>query len=312
MRRSVVGRLVTRNVRLSGSRGAWAFGVGVGRGFFEHRMTTYAAALAYRGLFGTFPFVLLVVALMAVLRFDGFFQWLIEQAGGGRQQFPQQLEPTVERGRDQAGFLVGLIVQAREQAGGGLLSVGVAIALWSTAALARTLVEALNGAYGVSETRPGWKRFALSVTFGPALALAAIFATGLMLVGPRLAGRLAGLVGLEEVFVVFWAWLRLPVALLLLAAVLSVVYRLGPNVYQQYRFVTPGAALAVASWALASLAFSLYLARFADYSLTYGALGTAIALLFYLYLSACSVLLGAEVNAAIYRHRLSREGKGTG
>lgn len=45
-----------------------------------------------------------------------------------------------------------------------------------------------------------------------------------------LAERIAGLVGLDEVAVVLWAWLRLPVALFLLAAVLSVVYRFAPDV----------------------------------------------------------------------------------
>ena len=53
-------------------------------------------------------------------------------------------------------------------------------------------------------------------------------------------------------------------------------------------------------WAIASVGFSTYLANFADYGVTYGSLGTAVGLLFYLYLSASIVLVGAEVNAAIH------------
>ena len=52
---------------------------------------------------------------------------------------------------------------------------------------------------------------------------------------------------------------------------------------------------------ISSLGFSFYLANFADRGLTYGSLGTAVGLLFYLYLSASVVLLGAEINAAIHR-----------
>jgi membrane protein len=59
----------------------------------------------------------------------------------------------------------------------------------------------------------------------------------------------------------------------------------------------------VVAWAIASLGFSFYLANFADRGLTYGSLGTAVGLLFYLYLSASAVLLGAEVNAAVHRMR---------
>ena len=62
-----------------------------------------------------------------------------------------------------------------------------------------------------------------------------------------------------------------------------------------------GAALAVVAWAIASVGFSIYLANFADYGVTYGSLGAAVGLLFYLYLSATIVLAGAEVNAAIHR-----------
>jgi membrane protein len=64
--------------------------------------------------------------------------------------------------------------------------------------------------------------------------------------------------------------------------------------------VVVGAAFAVALWAISSIGFSFYLANFANYGLTYGSLGAAVGLLFYLYLSASVVLLGAEVNAAIY------------
>ena len=101
-------------------------------------------------------------------------------------------------------------------------------------------------------------------------------------------------------FVSLWGWLRYPVALSLLAVVVSLVYRFGPDARQRFRSVSPGAALAVVSWAVSSVGFSFYLANFADYGVTYGSLGAAVGLLFYLYLTASVVLLGAEVNAAIY------------
>ncbi len=48
------------------------------RGFIEHDMPTYAAALAYRALFALFPFLAFVVALMGFFEVSGFFKWLIE------------------------------------------------------------------------------------------------------------------------------------------------------------------------------------------------------------------------------------------
>jgi membrane protein len=272
------------------------------RSYLAHRMTTYAAALAYRALFGLFPFMLLVITLLAVFRVDGFFEWLIEQAQSDpSRQALGPLEPATEQGQEGTEFLTRLIEQAQEQAGSGLLSFGFAVSLYSVYVVTKTLMQALNAAYEVAETRPGWKRSVFLVVLGPALAVIVIVAIGLMLIGPELVERIAGLVGLDEVVAVLWAWLRLPVALSLLAIVLALVFRFAPNVDQSYRLVVPGAVLAVIAWPITSLGFSFYLSNFADYGVTYGSLGVAIGLLFYLYLSACVVLVGAEVNAAIYR-----------
>jgi membrane protein len=267
------------------------------RKFFEHRMSTYAAALAYRGLFGLFPFVLILVVLAGALGLPDFIEEAHSQPSG---QVPQQLEPVVEQSREQIQPLERMVEQAKKQAGGELLFFGIAVALWSTSALARTLTESFNAAYEVAETRPGWKRYALSLAFGPVLALMVIVSVGLMLIGPRLVERIAELVGLDDAFVFLWEWLRFPVAFFLLAVVLSLVYRYGPDAKQRFRSVGLGAALAVVLWAITSVGFSIYLANFANYGVTYGSLGAAVGLLLYLYLSASVVLLGAEVNAAIY------------
>jgi membrane protein len=173
----------------------------------------------------------------------------------------------------------------------------VVLALWSISALAGTLTEAFNAAYEVPESRRWWKVLLLSWAFGPVLALSVIASMGLMLIGPQLLERIAQLVGLDEVFVLLWGWLRFPVAFCLLAMVLSVLYRYGPDARQRFRTVFPGVALAIVLWAIVSVGFSYYLATFADYGVTYGSLGAAVGLLLYLNLTASVMLLGAEVNA---------------
>jgi membrane protein len=267
-------------------------------------MAIYAEQLSYRGLFGFFPFIILVFALLAVLRVDAVFDRLIEAAMGvPPQQIPEPLEPVAEEGRAQAAFLLPLIEQAREQAGGGLLSFGMALSLWSVSAVIFTLTEALNAAYGVEETRSRRKRFAFALVFGPFLALAFIVACALMLIGPRVAGWIAGLAGLDEAWVALWGWLRFPAALFLLATVLSFVYGFVPDTDRSFCSSMPGASVAVIAWPIASLGFSFYLSNFAGRGLTYGSLGTAVGLLVYLYISAWVVLLGAEINEAVYRTR---------
>jgi membrane protein len=279
--------------------------------FFEHPMATYAAALAYRGLFGLFPFVFILVVLVGALGIPDFFDRATEHAGAQPYgQVPRQLEPVVEPAREQVKPLVAMIERAEERVGGKLLFFGVGLALWSVSAVVRTLTEAFNVAFQVDETRRWWKQLALSVAFGPLLALVVIVSVALMLIGPQLVGNIAQLVNLDEPFVRLWGWLRFPVALLLLTVVLSVVYRFGPNAKLGFRLVVPGAALAMVLWAISSVGFSFYIVNFADYGVTYGSIGAAVGLLFYLYLCASVVLLGAEFNAAIYHLLTHRSSKG--
>src|ERR687897_1308009 len=182
--------------------------------FFEHPMATYAAALAYRGLFGLFPFVLILVVLVGALGFPDFFDRAMDQARTQSSGYvPKQLEPVIEPAREQLKPLLGMIERAEKQAGGKLLFFGVAVALWSVSAVACTLTEAFNVAYQVVETRSWWKQLALSLAFGPILALVVIVSVALMLVGPPLIGSIAEVVNLDELFVRLWGWLRFPVAL---------------------------------------------------------------------------------------------------
>jgi uncharacterized BrkB/YihY/UPF0761 family membrane protein len=68
----------------------------------------------------------------------------------------------------------------------------------------------------------------------------------------------------------------------------------------RWRETIPGAAIATASWFLATLLYGWYVTRFADYSIVYGSLGAAIATLVWLYMISLSVLIGAEFNAQLY------------
>ncbi len=182
---------------------------------------------------------------------------------------------------------------------GGALSFGIIVAIWAASGGVRATMHAMNVAYDVTEARPAWKRYPLSVLYTLGLAVMIIVAAFLMLIGPRTIGWLAAQVGLGQVFPTLWSWLRLPAAALLLMCAVAVVYYAFPNVDQRFRFITPGAVLAVLVWIVASLGFGYYVANFANYQATYGSLGTIIVLLLFFYLSAIALLLGAELNAVI-------------
>jgi membrane protein len=86
---------------------------------------------------------------------------------------------------------------------------------------------------------------------------------------------------------------------------LAVLYRYGPSRRQpQWRWVTPGAVVATLFWLLGSAVFSFYVTHFASYNVTYGSLGVMVILMLWFFLSVYSILLGAEINAAMERQTM--------
>ena len=255
--------------------------------FSADDMLVYASALSYQLFFSLFPFVIFLLALLGVLNLTSFFDWLIKQS------------QTVLPGQA-SGMVSNIVSQIRGQAASGALSLGAIIALWSASSVVRMTMHALNVAYDV-EDRAVWKTFPLSVVYTVFLAVLIIAAAVMMLIGPQLASWIAQQVGLGPVFATVWSWARIPVAVVLLMLVAAFVYYLFPNTRQPFRVVTPGAVLAVIVWVVASLGFSWYVANFASYNATYGALAAVIVLLFYFFISAAILLYGAELNSQVYR-----------
>jgi membrane protein len=264
--------------------------------FLDDEMSTYASALAYQMLFSLFPFLLFLIALIGFLHLPDFFSWL-------RLQSELVLPP-------QALEQVNPVIDQLQQSKGGLLSVGIVIALWTASAGVRLMMSAMNAAYDVVEGRPVWKRIPLSIFYTIGIAGMLLAAAALMVLGPQVMGWVASQVGMEEIIVTVWTVLRWPAIVILMMVAVALMYYVMPDVKQEFRFITPGSVLAVVVWIIASLGFAYYVKTFADYNAMYGSIGAIIVLLLYFYISAAVLLLGAEMNAAI--EHLSSEGKDPG
>jgi membrane protein len=131
------------------------------------------------------------------------------------------------------------------------------------------------------------------------LALLVVGGTALVMFGDRFAVWFGERLGMGPAFTVIWGVVHYLVGLALLFLGLELIYYFGPNVEQDWNWVTPGAVFAVVSMVFASLLFSLYLRFAPDYSATYGSLGAVIVLMLWLYLMGAVILIGGEVNAEI-------------
>jgi membrane protein len=105
-----------------------------------------------------------------------------------------------------------------------------------------------------------------------------------------------------------WSALRWLIATLTSIAVIALIYHNAVPRTQPWHSVLPGSALATAMWFSVTLAFGWYLQHYANYSIMYGSLGAAIALLVWMYLISLVVLVGAEFNAMLFpRAMLGKE-----
>ena len=268
-------------------RSPWDVVTLAARKFLNHDMVTYAAALSFHLLLALFPFVIFLLTLLGGLGLSEFFDRILRQA---RMALPPDGYLLLEQ----------VMSEIRGQPRQGLLSFSIILALWAASAGMRAVMNALNVAYAVPDTRPPWKRFLLSFVYTIGLAILVVATGVLMLIGPQAADWLADRLGVAARVAGLWVWLRWPVIVMLLLLTVALIYYFAPTIDQPFRYITPGSISAVLVWILASFGFSYYVDNFGNYGATYGSLGGMVVLLLYFFVAAAVLLFGAEINATIH------------
>jgi membrane protein len=275
------------------SRGSlWAALKNSVREFQRDNLTVWAAALTYYAILSLFPGLLVLVAVLGLLN-DSLTQELVDTVG------PIVPGPV----RDIFTGAVQNIQQGQGKAGLAAI-IGLLIALWSASGYVAGFMQASNAIYDVVEGRPIWKK--LPVRLGITLAVGVLLVASVLIVvvSGRLSEQLGELLGISGATVTAWNIVKWPVLAVLVSLMFAILYWAAPNVrHGGFRWVTPGGLTAVFLWIIVSLAFGVYVANFATYNQTYGALGGVIVFLIWMWLSNLAILYGAEVNAELERQR---------
>ena len=258
-------------------------------------MTDRAGALTYFAMLSLFPGLLVGVSLLGLL--------------GEASLATDAARYVAENGADAATAEVirnslQTLFESSPSGIGVALVVSVLLGLNGASGAFGAAGRALNVVHGVEEDRGFVKRkltdlgWTLVVITLLAVVLVALF------LGGGIAQDLFDTVGLGDTAATLWSVGRWPVALLATVIAFAIVYAFAPNVQpRRLRWITPGAAVAVAVWLLASVAFAFYVRGFSSYGAAYGAFGAAIILLLWLYLTANAFLFGAELDTTIERER---------
>jgi membrane protein len=245
-----------------------------------------AAQLAYYFFLALFPALLVLLAIISFFPVHDLMNTIMSTLG--RIAPPEVLQIV----RDQ----IEKIATGNK---GGLLTIGVLGAIWSSSSAITAIVSALNDAYDIQEGRPWWKVRLIAVALTMAMAVFIVLATTLVLVGPTAAEKIAAWFHLGPVFEWTWKIVQWPVVFALVSLGIAIVYYFAPDAVQRFIWITPGSVIAAALWLLISLGFKFYVANFTSYNATYGAIGGVIVLMLWFYVSSLAILVGAELNAEI-------------
>ena len=254
-----------------------------------------AAQLAYYWFFSFFPLLIFLTTLLAFLplRRD-MYQW-IRMA---RNVLPHEAYT----------LLNTTFQQITSEQRGGLLSFSILVTLWSSSSGMGAIISTLNRTYGSAPARSWIKERLLAIALTLGLAAFIISALTLIFFGENISGHLAENFAFSDsfktIFKTIWAVAQWPLIVGLILIGVELVYYFAPNVsksQKRWEWFTPGAIFAVILWLLISFGLRFYLSRFSNFNATYGALGGAMILMLWLYLTGVAILVGGVINSVLKR-----------
>jgi membrane protein len=262
--------------------------------FSEDKMTIWAAALTYYGLLSLFPALIAMVSIIGIFGDPQSTTKTVTDivTGLGPKSAAQTFEGPVKS------------ITSSRGAAGILFFVGLGGALWSASGYVGAFMNAATVIYETPEGRPFWKLKPLQILVTLVMiVMLVIVAVAIVLTGP-VVSAVAGPLGIGSTAQTVWNIAKWPVLLAAVMLMVALLYHASPNVkLPGFKWVTPGAILAVVVWIVASAAFGLYVSQFGSYNKTYGALGGVVVLLMWLWITNIALLLGMELNSERERSR---------
>jgi membrane protein len=263
---------------------------------FQHDAFAIAKASAYSSILTFFPLLLVVGSVLATSRQTEAYLREISYALGrilpaGSNSAMAYLKGTAQRP-------LGVLVTAS------------LITLWTASGVMVSWMEGFRRCYQLPKIWGLVKERMIAFSLVILAGIPMTFATVLVAFGSRIETRILFHLGHEfgPFILLLWTSIRWLIATMTSIAVVSLIYHNAVPRTQPWHSVLPGATLATAMWFVTTALFGWYLQRYADYSIIYGSLGVAVALLVWMYMISLVVLVGAEFNAMLFpRSTLGRE-----
>lgn len=256
------------------------------RNYILHQSANQAGSLAFSSVLAMFPLLVLVSASAAYIGKPGDAAALVTRV----MEYAPQLV------RDAMQPVINQVLAQRNQA---LLAIGVVVTLWTASSGMQAIRSALNRAYGIERGVAFWKARLKVTLFTVVVGSVVLLAFSSIVILPYVWQLLAENVGRGED--VHWMRhsVRYALAYLVLVALYALMYGWLPDIRQRVYTVLPGAVVGAALWVGAAAALSYTLHTAGKLALLYGSFAGVVATLVFLYISATTLIFGAEVNGVL-------------
>lgn len=266
--------------------------------FSADNLTDWGAALTYYSVLAIFPAIIALVSIIGLVG-KSATQPLLDNVGkvapGPAKDIVTSAIENLASSRGAAGiaFVIGLV-----------------LALNSASSYISAFTRASNAIYDVEEGRPIWKLKPQQIGITLVLLLLLVAITVAVAVSGPLAKEVGKVIGVGDSAVKVWDLAKIPLILLAVSFMFAFLYKTAPNVKQPgVRFWSPGGLVALVIWIVASLLFALYVAKFASYNKTYGAMGSVVVFLIWLWITNLAILFGAQFNSELQRSQQIEAGE---
>lgn len=261
----------------------------------EDRCGTFAAAIAYYAIFSIVPLALITLSVLGlVIDSDRIVQFVFDQ-------IPLREDPDVESS-------VNSIVSRSQSISAAGLGFGFIALIWSSSGIFAAVRRGLNAAAHKERPRPFWRGKLLDFALIPSIGLLILVSIGLTTAMQVVVER--GAVGplkpYQNIPTIFGSYLLPALASFSMFALL---YRYVPSVRPRWAQALVGATMATLLFEITKNVYAIVVARmaFEQDTAIYTGFGTAMGFLFWMFLSASILMLGAEFGRAVFLHLHERD-----
>ncbi len=243
-----------------------------------------AGFIAFTGLLSIFPFLIFATTLIGILigpsRTD-------EVVGALFQIAPDHVAMTLEP-------VVDEVLNKRSSS---VLTISAVFAIWVASNAVESLRTALDRAYRVVDRRNFVIGRLISILFVFLGVVVSALLGFSVLLSPLIIRLTQKMAGLQVPWIA--SYVSYGIGLLVFCSYLIMMHRYLPGERLKLKRLWPGVLVTTVLWMAGAGAFSFYLTYAPSYTVTYGALAGVIVTLLFFYLTGATIILGAEVNAAI-------------